>query len=253
MSMLTRISHGPVLELCMNRPPVNALNPELVQELNDAIKDAGDQASALVISGREGLFSAGLDVPELMQLDRPGMSEFWRNFFGLLETVARSPIPVAAAITGHAPAGGAVLCLFCDYRAMSKGKYVIGLNETQVGLLVPEVIRQALIRLTGPHRAERMIVAGALLSPEQAHSDGMIDELADSPADTVQAAVNWCETHLALPAHAMLGNRQLMRQDACERFDLLGEKEVKEFVDGWFDEPTQVTLRAVLEKLKRKS
>jgi 3,2-trans-enoyl-CoA isomerase len=118
---------------------------------------------------------------------------------------------------------------------------------------VPEVIRQALIRLTGPHRAERMIVAGALLSPEQAHSAGMIDELADNPADTVQAAINWCETHLALPAHAMLGNRQLMRQDACERFDSLGEKEVKEFVDGWFDEPTQATLRAVLERLKSKS
>jgi hypothetical protein len=44
-----------------------------------------------------------------------------------------------------------------------------------------------------------------------------------------------------------------MRQDACERFDSLGEKEVKEFVDGWFDEPTRATLRAVLERLKSKS
>jgi hypothetical protein len=68
-----------------------------------------------------------------------------------------------------------------------------------------------------------------------------------------RVTVNWCETHLALPAHAMLGNRQLMRQNACERFDSLGEKEVKEFVDGWFDEPTQATLRAVLERLKSKS
>lgn len=252
MPILNTISHGDVLELSMNRPPVNALNPELVQELNAAVKDAENEARALVISGREGLFSAGLDLPELMQLDREGMSEFWRHFFGLLETVARSPIPVVAAITGHAPAGGAVLCLFCDYRVMSRGSFVAGLNETQVGLLVPEVIRQALVRLTGPHRAERMIVAGAMLSPEQALATGMVDELAESPADTVQAAVNWCETHLALPAHAMLGNRKLMRQDACDRFDSLGEKQVKEFVDGWFDESTQATLKQVLAKLKKK-
>lgn len=251
--MLETHDHGQVREVSMNRPPVNALNPELVQELNKAIIDAGNEAGALVISGREGLFSAGLDVPELMQLDREGMSEFWRQFFGLLETVARSPIPVAAAISGHAPAGGAVLSLFCDYRVMSRGKFVAGLNETQVGLLVPEVIRQALIRLTGPHRAERMIVAGALLSPEQAQASGMIDELADSPAETVQAAITWCESHLVLPAHAMLGNRELMRRDACERFDALGEKEVKEFVDGWFDESTQTTLRQVLAQLKNKS
>ena len=237
----------------MDRPPVNALNPELVNELTSAVRNAPEDYQALVISGREGLFSAGLDVPELMQLDHSGMSEFWKQFFGLLETVARSPIPVAAAITGHAPAGGAVLSLFCDYRVMSRGEFVAGLNETRVGLIVPEVIRKALARLTGAHRAERMIVAGALVSPEQARLGGMVDDLADTPADTIDAAVKWCKAHLELPSHAMLGNRKLMRKDLCKDFDSLGEKEVAEFVDGWFEEATQVTLRGVLEQLKSKS
>jgi len=251
--MLDITEHGDITELSLQRPPVNALNPELVTELTAAIESAIKTSKALVISGREGLFSAGLDVPELMQLDHQGMTEFWRQFFKLLETVARTPIPVAAAITGHSPAGGAVVAIFCDYRVMSQGKYVIGLNETQVGLLVPRVIRYAYTRLAGPHRSERLIVAGALLKPEQALAAGVVDALAENPQATVTDAVEWCRQQLALPPHSMLGNRALMRQDIYSQFDALGEQDIAEFVDGWFSEPTQETLRGLLAQLKNKS
>jgi len=250
--MIEAIEHGPVRELRLDRPPVNALNPGLVGALTTAIEDATRTCRAIVLSGREGMFSAGLDVPVLLQLDQQGMQEFWRRFFGLLETIARCPVPVAAAVTGHAPAGGAVVSLFCDYRVMSRGGFVIGLNETRVGLLVPGVIRQALIRLAGAHRAERLIVAGALLSPDEALSAGLVDALADNPTDTVTAALGWCETHLSLPRHAMLGNRALMRGDLCELFDRLGERDIAEFVDGWFESRTQATLHALVEQLKKK-
>ena len=112
--MLNIKDHDRVRTIGLERPPVNAINPELAEELTKAIKAAPEHADALVIHGREGMFSAGLDVPELVPLDRPSMFAFWTSFFGLLEAAARSPIPVAAAITGHAPAGGAVLALFCD-------------------------------------------------------------------------------------------------------------------------------------------
>jgi enoyl-CoA hydratase/carnithine racemase len=251
--MLKQTDHGPIKELCLNRPPVNALNPELVAELTRAIQDATESCKALVISGREGLFSAGLDVPELLQLDHEDMSQFWWRFFGLLEAIARSPIPVAAAITGHAPAGGAVISIFCDYRVMSLGNYSIGLNETRVGLRVPRVIRQAMIRLTGAHKAERFIVAGTLCNPEQALEAGMVDALSASPASAVTDAIDWCQQHLALPAHAMLANRSLLRGDIHRQFDDLGEKDVAEFVDAWFEEETQKTLHELLDRLKKKS
>ena len=247
--MLKQTEHGSITELSLQRPPANALNPELVSELTAAIQATAGTSKALVISGTEGLFSAGLDVPELMQLDRDGMADFWRRFFRLLEAVARSPIPVAAAITGHSPAGGAVLSIFCDYRVMSRGDFVIGLNETQVGLLVPRVIRQALVRLTGAHKAERLIVAGALLNPEDALATGMVDALSDSPASAVTDALDWCRRHLESPSEAMLGNRALMRQDICSQFDSLGEKDVAEFVDVWFSEQTQAILHALVARL----
>ena len=251
--MLDIIDHNSIRELRLARPPVNALNPALVAELTTAIQHAPADAKGLVISGREGLFSAGLDVPELLQLDRAGMTHFWARFFALLEAVARSPVPIVAAITGHSPAGGAVLSIFCDYRLMSRGDYVIGLNETRVGLLVPEIILNALIRLTGAHRAERMVVAGALISPEQALAAGMVDALSDNPASTVADAIEWCRDLTALPAHAMLGNRQLMRRDIHRQFDALTDSDVSAFVEGWFDDDAQKTLFELVARLKSKS
>ena len=126
--MLQTIEHGRIREIRLDRPPVNALNPELVSGLAEALEQAGREAGGVILSGREGMFSAGLDVPELLALDRSAMGEFWGAFAGLLETIARMPVPTVAAITGHSPAGGAVMSLFCDYRVMSRGPWKIGLN-----------------------------------------------------------------------------------------------------------------------------
>ncbi len=250
--MLETYDHGTVRELRMDRPPVNALDPTLVDTLTGAIADAGMHCEAIVLSGREGLFSAGLDVPELLRLDRPALAAFWEQFFRLLETLARSPVPVAAAITGHAPAGGAVLSLFCDHRVMSRGDYRIGLNETRVGLVVPEVIRRALVRLTGTRRAAQLVVSGALLEPEEALHAGLVDELADNPEAAVAASVEWCVQLLALPRKAMLGNRARSRRDLVEPFGSLGDEDIAAFVDGWFKTSTQEILRAMVDRLKKR-
>jgi enoyl-CoA hydratase/carnithine racemase len=248
--MLQIIEHGDIREIRLDRPPVNALNPALVEGLSDAVAEGENACDALILSGRNGLFSAGLDVPELLQLERPDLAEFWRSFFGLLETVARCPVPTVAAITGHAPAGGAVLSLFCDYRVMTRGDYQIGLNETMVGLIVPEVIRQALVRLTGPRIAERLIVAGTLLTPEEALRAGMVDALADDPATAVNSAVAWSEQLLALPRDAMLGNRERARRDLYAPFTSIGDADVAGFVDGWFRDSTQGHLHRLVSRLK---
>jgi len=115
--MLERTEHGEVLELRLARPPANALDPALVTALADAITAAPvGGARAVVLSGRPGIFSGGLDVPVLLTLDRAGMESTLREFFRLMRALAASPIPTVAAITGYAPAGGAVLSIFCDAR-----------------------------------------------------------------------------------------------------------------------------------------
>lgn len=243
---------GGILELKLARPPVNALNPELVGRLCAAVTEApAREARALVISGSPGLFSAGLDVPELLDLDRAGMRSFWKEFFGLLEAIARSEVPVAVALTGHSPAGGTVMALFADYRVQADGDYRLGLNEVQVGLVVPPVIHRALVRLIGVYPAERHLVAGRMILPAEALKIGLVDELA-APAETVGRAVEWCRAHLALPPHAMRGMRRLCRSDLVTLFDDPAGLDLDAFESGWFAQETQSTLRDLVARLKGK-
>src|SRR5205085_5738676 len=127
--MIKTIDHETIRELRMDRPPVNALSPELIVALRQSIQAApGDGARALVLSGAPGRFSGGLDVPLLLGLDKVAMATVWREFYALLGSIAGSVVPIAAAITGHGPAGGTVLPLYCDYRIMAEGEYKLGMN-----------------------------------------------------------------------------------------------------------------------------
>lgn len=253
MSMLINWNvHGDVHELELSRPPVNALDPELVAQLLQAVRDAPARgARALVLSGRPGMFSAGLDVPALLALDRAGMAAFWRDYVDLCAALARSPIPVAAALTGHSPAGGAVLAIMCDYRVMAEGEFIIGLNEVQIGLVVPEFIQQALRRLLGRHQAERMVVSGAMPVTAQALRIGLIDESAP-PEDVSARAVAWAGQLAALPAQAMTRTRQLARADLAALFDKAVGDHIESFLDIWFGDEAQASLHALVARLQEK-
>lgn len=151
----------------------------------------GEGKRALVLSGSPGIFSAGLDVPVLLKLDRPAMDAVWRDFYALMHALAASPIPIAIAITGHVPAGGTVLALFCDWRVAAEGDFKIGLSEVQVGLPLPPVILSVLRRLVGARQAERLAVTGLLVPPGNAAALGLVDEVV--PVEqVVERAIKWC-------------------------------------------------------------
>lgn len=250
--MLKIINHGNVREIRLERPPVNAINLEFAKLLNQSLRNAASECGAVVISGQDGLFSAGLDVVDLMQRDRDGMHEFWSAFFELLETVACSPIPVAAAITGHSPAGGAVICLMCDYRVMSSGEYKIGLNETRVGLIIPAVLHNAMARLVGPRIAEHMLVAGSMIDSQQAFKTGFVDALETGNDATISHAIQWCEELLSLPRNSMLGNRAIARAHFKQEFAGHTGDSIASFVDTWFSDETQAVMQALITQLKNK-
>jgi enoyl-CoA hydratase/carnithine racemase len=250
--MLDFLKHDTIHELRLARPPVNALDPTLVRALRAAVDAAPrDGARGIVLSGRPGMFSAGLDVPALLQIPRDDLRVFWNDFFDLCATLACSTIPVVAAITGHAPAGGAVLAIMCDYRVMAEGAFKIGLNETQVGLAVPARIQAALRRLVGAYRAERLMVAGAMLDAPDAKSIGFVDEIV--PTDlVVPRAIAWLADLLKLPSAAMGETRRLARADLAEVFAPSASLPVEDVLDVWFAPEAQAVLHALVARLKSK-
>lgn len=250
MALVETIIHDNVHELRMSRAPVNALDPALCEALTAAIGDAvAAGAQGIVLAGGPKVFSAGLDVPFLLSLgdDQQALLSAWNAFFDAARALAGCPVPVAAAIAGHSPAGGCVLALCCDYRVMADGPYRIGLNETQVGLVAPEGIQSLLSRVVGPHRSERLLVSGALVEASEARAIGLVDELTDIDDVATRARV-WLEALLQLPRGSMLETRRIARGDVLaalqpERIDL------PRFVAAWTQPDTQAALHAMLARI----
>lgn len=250
MSLVTTTVYGRIHELRLARPPVNALNPELSNALAHAVHHAVAQgAGGIVLAGGPKVFSGGLDVPYLMSLggDQDALLHAWTCFFSAARALATCPVPVVAAMAGHAPAGGCVLALCCDYRIMADGPFRIGLNETQVGLVAPEGIQYLLQRVVGMHRGERLLVAGAMPEAQEALRLGLVDELTDIDEVPVRARV-WLEELLRLPQMPMRETRAIARRDVVaaledERIDL------PRFVGQWLHPDTQDALRAMLARI----
>jgi enoyl-CoA hydratase/carnithine racemase len=250
--MILTLDHGPVRELRLNRPPVNALSPDLIVALGQAVRAApGDRVRALILSGSPGRFSGGLDVPLLLTLDRTAIAALWQDFYALLRALAASPIPIAAAITGHAPAGGTVLPLFCDWRVLADGDWKMGFNEVQVGLPLPPVILSALKIRVGSQRAERLAVGGILALPEEAVRLGLADEVVPA-GRAVERAIEWCQGLLALPPEAMGSTRRRARADIVGLFDHNLDRELDQVNASWWSDEAQTVLHALVERLAKK-
>jgi len=247
--VILTFEHGAVSELRLNRPPVNALSPELITTLLRAVQVSPREGKrALVLSGLPGMFSAGLDVPVLLKLDRPAMEAVWRDFYALMKALASSPIPIAVAITGHAPAGGTVLALFCDWRVAAEGDSKLGLSEVQVGLPLPPLILSALRRQVGARQAERLAVTGMLVSPGKALSLGLVDEVVP-PEQVVDQALKWCQDLIALPQVATDLTRRQARADLVGEFERDIDYELAEVSSWWWNQETQAALHRMVEQL----
>jgi len=169
----------------INRPPANAINCEMVDELFDMIDRivSKDDIKAIIITGEAGFFVGGADIKmmqEHMGHNLPSFIEAYtvhlQRAFNKIEEI---PKPVIAAINGHAMGGGCELTLACDFRFMAKGKAKIGLPEVKLGILPGAGGLQRLPRLIGKAKAMEMIIKGSLLSAEEALEVGLVHKVFD--------------------------------------------------------------------------
>lgn len=179
---LERVAEERIAVLSLDRPPLNAIDEQLVTELDAAIAElAGDleTRAVLVRSALDGVFMAGADVHEFERVAAEGIErallaqEVFTRF-------AELPQPTVAAINGHALGGGLELALACDFRFLARADgALLGLPEVRLGLLPGAGGTQRLTRLVGPGRATELIMKGLQLSPEQAAEAGLVHFLVE--------------------------------------------------------------------------
>ena len=245
--MLDITDHQGIRELKLARPPVNALNAELLRKLTEAVKAAASEA-ALVITAQPGLFSAGLDVRGMLELDRDGVTTTFIELWRTQHALAHSTVPVIFGLTGHSPAGGTVLAIHGDFRVMAQGDFRMGLNEVQVGLFPGGPIHGAFKRLVGGHAAQ-LLTRGALIDPATALRMGLVDELCEATQVTTRA-VEVARELCALPRESMLRTRAMARRDLTDLYGPADEAPHREREFGamgaemWFAPQTQERLRS---------
>jgi enoyl-CoA hydratase len=176
--MTTRVSHsrhGSVAVVTMDDGKVNAFNDALVDELHAAL-DAAQGARAIVLAGRDGVFSGGFDLGVVAQ-GGPAAEALVRRGGQLLARLYASPVPTVAACTGHAVALGAVLLLVTDLRVGSDADVAVGLNEVAIGMPLPELaVALARERLAAQLRTRAVLLA-EMWTPTKAVDVGFLDEV----------------------------------------------------------------------------
>jgi len=164
----------------LNRPPVNALSPDLLSEIDDAVCSISSDKSkrAIIITGEGKSFCAGADIKVMKEFDSIQAREFAMKGQKVLQNIENADIPVIAAIHGFALGGGCELALACDIRVVAKSAQ-IGQPEVRLGLIPGFAGTQRLSRLIGIGKAKWMIYTGESISGEKAYEWGFAEVLAE--------------------------------------------------------------------------
>jgi len=247
MAMVNIESHDDVAVLQLNNGVTNAISPELVDDLTNAIKRIKSEYKGLVLAGGEKFFCIGLDLPALIQLDRPGMADFYFRFNRAVLDLYTLPLPTACAIAGHATAGGAIMALSCDFRYVCPGRKFIGLNEVKIGVPVPYLADLILRQVVGDRCATELMFSGEFVEPEQARRIGLVDEIF-SAEDLKEKAVAKIAGLAALPAYGL----EVVKKNRVEALRR-GYEEVRPadsdmFLNCWFNPAVQTLLKAAAKK-----
>jgi enoyl-CoA hydratase len=149
-SMIDVVQQGSTALVTLRRPPANAMNPELLEEIAAVFQRLGQDRSvrSVVLTGQGKSFCAGVDLKALPSFDEAYQRRMVDALNRAFYAVYSCPVPVVGAINGHAIAGGLVLALCCDWRIAAKAQFLAGLAEVRVGVPYPvgamEVVRQEL-------------------------------------------------------------------------------------------------------------
>lgn len=198
-----------VATLRLDRPPVNALNPQVWAELGDAARTlaADEHVAAVVLWGGAKVFAAGADVAALRDLTERAARVAGAELQAALSALARLPQVTIAAVNGYALGGGCELAMTADFRFAADNAQ-LGQPEIQLGLIPGAGGTQRLARLVGVQRAKEMVYGGDFYGAEACRVMGLVDRVV--PADEVyETAVDAARRYAAGPFALRLAKRAI--------------------------------------------
>jgi enoyl-CoA hydratase len=247
-----------VVVVHMDGPRGNALSPAFLKDLSLALYQAeqlcGDvddpRACAVVLAGKANVFCAGLDLKEGHTMDRGAVASYVDAFEALFLQAFALRVPVVAALTGSAIAGGAILALACDERVAPRAStsFAFGITEVTLGLPLPsaalEIARHAVV---SAHHID-VLMRGLRFTAQEALAAGLVHELAD---DVTEAALTRARGFRGLSARA-LGKLKLdLRYDALTRARARAIESRRIFVESWCDPAQGARREALLASMGR--
>jgi enoyl-CoA hydratase/carnithine racemase len=206
---------GAVATLTMDDGKVNVLSPAMQQAIHAGFDRAeADGAEAVVLAGRDGVFSAGFDLG-ILRGGGPAMTEMVAGGFELAGRVLAFPRPVAMACTGHAVAMGLFLMFSGDYRVGAAGPFTLRANEVAIGLTMPWPAIQILRLRLVPAVFDRAVGLSEAFSPADAPQTGFLDRVVE-PAGVVAAAQEVAASLTSLDQAAHQASKQRVRAAALD-------------------------------------
>ncbi|MEO5909444.1 MAG: enoyl-CoA hydratase/isomerase family protein [Pelobium sp.] len=239
--------------ISLDRGKSNAINGEMVDELLKMIIniEKDENIGGIILTGKEGFFTAGLDLIELYDYDKEKISAFWIKFLDLVKALTLFKKPLISAISGHSPAGGCVLAICSDYRVMAEGKYIIGLNEVPVGIIVPDSIFELYAFWIGKAKAYQNLLEGKLVGTAEALNIGLIDAVA--PIESLMTvAQKKMQTYLQFPAVTWQQSKLNLRKELISKVSQDQTETLEIMLAQWWSPSTRSILNTIIQNLKRK-
>ena len=233
--------------LTLNRPKANAFDRQLIAELSAAVAAGGKARGIVLASAIPGMFSAGWDLPLLIDRDRAGMEEFVDAYCDLVRQLFVCGVPVVAALSGHAIAGGLIFAMAADERIVAEGRAKFGLSEVILGVSVPTCLMEPFRHVIGPRHMERLAATGENVDVAGALSIGLADS--SVPADRLpDAAFERARFLAGLSGSAYAAIKLRSRAAAIARFDQARDHDP--FLDFWFGDDARFRIRDMVARLK---
>ena len=239
--------------IALDRGSSNAMNSELVNELKTLIENIEQDSNiaGVILTGKNGFFTAGLDLIELCDYNETEIRTFWLDFLNLVKTLTGFKKPMVAAISGHSPAGGCVLSLCCDYRVMAEGNYIIGLNEVPVGIIVPDSIFELYAFWIGKGKAYQNILEGKLLTVEEAKEIGLVDASADI-SSLMTHAEKKIQSYLQYDYATWQQSKLNLRRKLIEKVSEDQSETLDKVLQQWWSPRTRLIVKTIIDNLKAK-